>query len=130
MSETRDELVALAAELGVQSEYWDTRGHLREASSDAIVAVLRAMGAPVHQRFELGELRHHVATNRVRPVEPVHVAHVREPFELDVRVPSIGGPERVVVHLTPDGAEPRRVVAVLDELPVVGRVGARCGAPR
>ena len=73
---------------------------------------------------DLGELRRFVEAGRVRPVEPVLVGHEGEPLELDVRVPSVGGPDRVVVHLQPDGAEPLRFELVLDALPEVGRVVA------
>ena len=119
-----DELVQLAAELGVQSEYWDTQGHRRLATPEALVAVLRSLGAPVHVRSELGELRRFAALERARPVEPVLVGHAGEPFELDVRVPSVGGAERVVIHFHPDGADPRRIEIVLDRVPEVGRVTA------
>ena len=41
------ELGHLATELGVQTWFWDTQGHRRDASHDGLLAVLRALGAPV-----------------------------------------------------------------------------------
>lgn len=118
------ELGTLAAELGVQTWFWDTQGHRRSASRDGLVATLRALGAPVEAGGDLDELRRFVDTGRARPVEPVLVAHEGEPLELDVRVPSIGGPDRVVVHLEPEGAPPVRSEIRLDQVPEVGRVHA------
>ena len=118
------ELGHLAAELGVQAWFWDTQGHRRDASRDGLVAVVRSLGAPVGVGDDLGELRRFVEAGRVRPVEPVVVGHEGEALELDVRAPSVGGPDRVVVHLQPAGSEPLRFELVLDALPEVGRVVA------
>ena len=120
------ELGHLATELGVQTWYWDTQGHRRDASRAGLLAVLRSLGAPVDDGdgADLGELRRFVEAGRVRPVEPVLVGHEGEALELDVRVASVGGPDRVVVHLQPVGAEPLRFELVLDALPEVGRVVA------
>ena len=118
------ELGHLAAELGVQTWFWDTQGHRRDASRDGLVAVVRSLGAPVGDGDDLGELRRFVEAGRVRPVEPVVVGHEGEALELDVRAPSVGGPDRVVVHLQPAGSEPLRFELVLDALPEVGRVVA------
>jgi len=116
------ELGRLAAELGVQTWFWDTRGHRHDADPDALVAVLRSLGAPIEAPDELGELRRFVGTQRSRTVEPVVVALHGGPIELDVRVPAVGGPERVVVHLAPEEGSPLRFELVLDRLPEVGLV--------
>jgi 4-alpha-glucanotransferase len=118
------ELGELAGEFGVQTWFWDTQGQRRDASPDGLVAVLRSLGAPVERGGDLGELRRFVESGRVRPVEPVVVGHEGEPIELDVRVPTVGGPDRVVVHLQPEAAEPMRFEISLDRVPEVGRVVA------
>ena len=118
------ELGRLAGDLGVQTWYWDTQGRRRDATPDGLVAVLRALGAPVATGADLGELRRFVESGRVRPVEPVVVGHEGEPVEIDVRAPVVGGSERVVVHLQPDGTAPLRFEIVLDEMPEVERIAA------
>lgn len=118
------ELGALAGELGVQTWFWDTQGNRRAASRDGLVAVLRSLGAPVDAAGGLGELRDFVEAAQVRPVEPVVVGHEGEPIELEVRVPTIGGSNRAVVHLQPESAEPLRFEVVLDQVPEVGRAHA------
>jgi 4-alpha-glucanotransferase len=117
-----DELARLAAELGVMTWFWDTQGHRHDASTDGLLAVLRSMGAPVEHPGDLGELRRFVAAGHAAPVEPVVVGHEGEPVELDVRAPAVGGPDRVVVHVAPEGADPLRVELPLDQLPEVGEL--------
>ena len=123
----QDELALLATELGVQSWYSDTQGRRHDASAETLVAVLRSLGAPVHDRRDLAALHEFVEAERIRPVDPVVVAQVGQPVELDIRTPAVGGAERVVVHVRPDGGDPLRFEAVLDDLPDLGR---RSGAGR
>ncbi len=115
------ELGHLAGQLGAQSWYWDTRGNRREASPEALVAVLRSLGAPVESPDDLGELRRFVAADRARPVEPVVVGHVGEPVELELRVPTVGTPDRVVVHLRTEEGQELRFEAPVGDLPETDR---------
>ena len=115
------ELADLALALGVQTGYWNTKGGRHEASPEALVAVLRAMGAPIDAPDALDELRHFVAADRARTVEPVVVAVVGDALELDVRTDEVGGPEKVVVHLASEGGATHRTLLVLADQPEVDR---------
>lgn len=67
------ELHGLAADLGVSTAYRDMNGRLRVASADALVAVLRAVGAPLDRIDDAAGLRRELAARRT-VVEPVSVA--------------------------------------------------------
>jgi 4-alpha-glucanotransferase len=115
------ELGGLARQLGVQTGYWDTRGERHEASPDALVAVLRSLGAPVESAHHLDELRRFVERERARTVEPVVVGVAGAPLDLDVCTDEVGGAERVVVHLLTETGETHRIVLVLADHPEIGR---------
>lgn len=71
-----DELADLARRSGIQTRYWDTQGRQHDAGPDALVAVLRARGAPISGAGDLGDLaglRHQVSRRRTRAVPPVVV---------------------------------------------------------
>lgn len=115
------ELHRLALHLGVQPAFWTTKGERQEASVDAMVAVLRALGAPIDSPGHLDELQHFVEGGRARVVEPVVVAVVGEPLEFEVRTDRIGGPERVVVHVRTEAGDTHREVLAVTDQPEVDR---------
>ena len=47
MSSTMEALHALAELYGVQTSYYDVTGQHRQASAEALLAVLRALGGPL-----------------------------------------------------------------------------------
>jgi len=68
-------LAELAATWGVQPEYVDALGQRRRASADSVVAVLRALGAPIQTVDEAPDaLRARIAQREAEVVEPVCVA--------------------------------------------------------
>ena len=67
------ELGRLAGALGVQTAYWDTRGHRRVARPDVLVAVLSSLGAPIDHPDRLDDLRMLVDRQAATVLEPVVV---------------------------------------------------------
>ncbi len=76
-----DPLYARASELGMETGYWDVSGVWHDASPEAVLAVLAAMGAPVDVELALqsdagldatvAELAHHVHLRAARALAPV-----------------------------------------------------------
>ncbi len=75
-------LRTLARDNGVQLSYRDIRGELRRASSDALVAVLRALGSPIASAADAPALLAARDTDAQR-LEPVTVAWDGKPPPLD-----------------------------------------------
>jgi 4-alpha-glucanotransferase len=118
------ELGRLAEALGVQTWYRDTQGRRNDATAEALLAVLRSMGAPAEHPERLDELRRHVELSRVRPVEPVVVAREGQPLELQVCTPTVGGAARAVVRVDAPVGGPTHVELDLGEWPEVERRSA------
>jgi 4-alpha-glucanotransferase len=114
------ELGRLATELGVQTGYWDTRGDAHVAEPDALVSVLRAMGAPVDAPDRLDDLRHHVEQVAVRPIEPVVVHWQDQPCVLELRIPEGAWPTYASYHVVLDGGGALEGPLPLDEAEVKG----------
>jgi 4-alpha-glucanotransferase len=86
----QDALRSLAAELGVELEYWDVQGRLHRAGPDALLGILRSMG---HRAEDLADV------DTIRSEHDLAVAHqVVEP----VVVADLGGPVTFVVRLLAD----------------------------
>jgi 4-alpha-glucanotransferase len=76
-----DPLYATASQLGMETGYWDVRGGWHDASGDAVLAVLEAMGAPVDAiqagrslsslDAAVAELTQHAHRRATEPVAPV-----------------------------------------------------------
>jgi len=106
-SETRL-LRHLAHLYGVQTVYSDTSHHRRRASVEALLAVLKSLGAPLvtlndvpsawrQRRQELWQ----------RPLEPVAVAWAGEPPVIKVRLPAAAVDAVLAGHLTLENGEQR-----------------------
>lgn len=81
-------LARLARAYGVQTAYTDASGRRRRASADAVLAVLRAMGAPVTGRADVAAaLREREAWLRRPGVSPVLVAWDGELRSFELRGP-------------------------------------------
>ncbi|GAB4222387.1 MAG: 4-alpha-glucanotransferase [Acidobacteriota bacterium] len=75
MSKPAPDLLALAARWGVEPGYHDIDGRWHDASADALVAVLSALGAPLARPADAaGALRAFDAAQTGQPVDPVGVA--------------------------------------------------------
>ena len=70
-----DPLLRLGAAWGIEPSYRDNAGVVHAAGRDAILAVLRAMGAPVEsERDAIDALRSDAASRSARRCAPVAVA--------------------------------------------------------
>ena len=97
----QEALRSLAAELGVELEYWDVQGNLHVAGTDALLGVLRAMGHDVASLADIDRARgEHDAARAAEVVEPVVVM-------------DLGGRLAFVVR-TPAGRRPGAIEVVVD----------------
>lgn len=116
------ELGRLAAALGVELAYWDTGGHRHVATPDALVAVLRSMGAPVEHPERLDDLRRHVGLEGVRPLEPVVVHWLGRPeVRVDVRLREGQAHRELVWVVEHEGGGTTEGSVRVDDAPEVAR---------
>jgi len=91
---------------GVETAYYDIAGHRQEASAEALLAVLEALGAPVRGVEDVpAALREWRLTLWQRVLEPVTVCWDDGPCSLTVRLPSSIADAALVGHLTLDTGE-------------------------
>jgi hypothetical protein len=84
-SEALDPLHRLAAAWGVETSFVDNGGELRRATAESLVAILRALGAPIETAADAGEALRHRELNRVaRRCQPTVVAW-------GGKIPELGG---------------------------------------
>jgi 4-alpha-glucanotransferase len=118
----RRNLGALAAAYGVQLGYTDIEGRRRTASREALLAVLRSLGAPVEKADDLpGALRERRRARWERVTEPVVVAWEGEPVEIGLRLPSSVSTRRLQCRIKLETGEERRQVFRSRDLQVVAR---------
>jgi 4-alpha-glucanotransferase len=116
LSTETDELKTLAALYGVQTSYQDAWGNPVEAWPEALLAILRALEAPVDSPADVPEaLRARREEIDERVVEPVVVAWDGHAREIDLRLGATGG--SLACHLDLDAGERRGWVLDLDSLP-------------
>ena len=78
----------LARLYGIQTAYYDVLRRRRIASVDALLAVLKVLGAPVESpRDAVDAIRHHQQSLWSNPLAPVNVAWDDHPITIDVRLP-------------------------------------------
>src|SRR5258708_842761 len=88
MAKMMDALNQLAQLYGVQTSYYDVIGTLTEASPDALVQVLRALGAALEKAEDApSALRQRRQEEWGRWLEPVTIAWDGAPTELVFRLP-------------------------------------------
>jgi 4-alpha-glucanotransferase len=114
-----DALAELAHLYRVQTEYWDAMGNHRHPSDDAILAILRTLGARLEKRHDLPDA---LAERRrelwSRLSQPVAAAIAGEPVELSLRVPAWAvGLARATLET--EGGETRVLDFELGMLPTV-----------
>jgi 4-alpha-glucanotransferase len=89
MITTNNLLQKLARLYNVQTAYFDISGRLTESPKEAILAVLRMLGAPVERMDDLAEaLRQRRQFLWRRGIDPVVIAWDGGPARMKVRVPS------------------------------------------
>jgi 4-alpha-glucanotransferase len=100
---SRQELVALARMYGIQTSFRDTEGRYVQASSDAILDILKAMRAPVERPYDIGgAIRAREEEEAHRLVEPVHVIWDGQEAVMPVRV--LPGSDRFTYELETEAA--------------------------
>jgi 4-alpha-glucanotransferase len=128
-------LVQLARAWGVDVSYRAYDGSRRRVSPDALVAVLRALGAPVERPEDAPDaLRARIAEQHAILVEPVTVAWDGEPPVIDVRTGADAAPADVELELELDDGSPVRVETADCEITVAdpphdAMVVRRCTLP-
>ena len=110
----------LAESYGVQTAYEDDQHRRCEASPEALLAVLRVLGAPV-QRVEdaVDALRHRRQQLWQRPLEPIAVAWDGRAQPLKLRLPLYHIESAVVCRLEYEEGETKAWSARLYDLPEV-----------
>jgi 4-alpha-glucanotransferase len=89
MASAWDQLRQLAEFRGVQTSYYDVTGQEQHASAEALLPVLRSLGAPLEKLDDAGEAYRHSRQELWRRwVEPVAVAWDGGATELLVRLPA------------------------------------------
>jgi 4-alpha-glucanotransferase len=85
----QDALRSLAADLGVELEYWDVQGRLHQAGTESLLGVLRSMGHRADDLADIDALRaEHDRDVAHQVVEPVVVADVGGPLSFVIRLPA------------------------------------------
>jgi 4-alpha-glucanotransferase len=134
VTEQRRALRELARRYGVQSSFRNVFGKRVHASDDSILAVLRAMGAPIAAVADApGALRAREQERSRRPLEPVVVAWDGRLSSVDVRVPADRSDRPLRVAVSLDGEEPatwERAEVVGGSDPAEGTVGVRAAIGR
>lgn len=120
MSRLQEDLHALAGLYGVQTSYWDAMGRFIEASPESLLAVLRALEAPVETMADIPEaLRERRQELAERVLEPVVVAWDGHSRGIDLRLGS-GARGSLACHLDLEGGERRGWVLDVESLPQSG----------
>ncbi len=124
-------LARLARLYGVQPYYIDAGRQRRSASPDAMLALLRALGAPVERPADVaGALARKQEEGWTTPAEPVHLAWDGRPLPLELRLPAARADARVRCTLTLEDGDARVWSARLAELDVEAEHEARWVAKR
>jgi 4-alpha-glucanotransferase len=89
MDPALDALHALAEAHGVYLSYYDVSGHLQQASPEALVQILRTLGAPLAAPAQANDaLREHRLANAKRLIEPVYLAWDTKVPDLTLSLPA------------------------------------------
>jgi 4-alpha-glucanotransferase len=114
-----DELLQLAGVYGIQTSYYSVAGQLQNASEEALLRVLQALGAPIQNKGEApGALRQRAQYLASRTLEPVTVVWQGGPAELRLLVRE-GGPARLRCEVCLESGEQRVWESSVEDLPVI-----------
>ncbi|MFL6258549.1 MAG: 4-alpha-glucanotransferase [Thermoanaerobaculia bacterium] len=116
MANEREDLATLAHLHGIQTSYDDAMGRYVEAGPDSLLAVLRALQAPVEEMADVPEaLRERREELDRRVIEPVTVAWDGHAPSIELHPAHDSG--SVAYHLDLEGGERRAWMADLQSLP-------------
>lgn len=105
---------------GVQTAYYDVDKRRQTASPEALLLVLRAMGAPVETFGDVQDALRECLISKARlPLEPVAVAWDGKPPEVELRLPAGVSPKAATCALQLEDGDTRLV-----------KVGASTKSPR
>jgi len=108
----------LAHLYGIQTAYYDVTRRRKPASPDALLLVLKALGAPLESFDDVpAALRERRQVLSKRRVEPVVVAWDGEPLKVELRVPAHRATGPVACSLLLEGGERRNWTCDLGRLP-------------
>ncbi|MGB6409570.1 MAG: 4-alpha-glucanotransferase [Candidatus Deferrimicrobiaceae bacterium] len=108
----------LASAYGVQTAYYDITHKRVTASPRTILAVLRALGAPLEKADDAGDaLREHEQTRWRRPCDPVVVVWDGGTGELPVQLPHTVSDARIDFRLRLEDGSVRELPCDLSRLP-------------
>ncbi len=111
-------LRSLARMYGVQTAFYDAEGRRREASAEAMLRVLGALGAPVETSADVpGALRERRQELWARSVEPVAVAWDGESAGVELRLPAKPADGTVRCRLALERGEGQSWSREVEELP-------------
>lgn len=115
------QLRALARRYGVQTTYYDIAGQRCQARPEALLAVLRSLGAPIERPEDVAAaLRQHRLAHWERGVDPVAVAWGGGPVRFKLRLPARRAEGLLRCRLTLETGEVRSWNADLRLLPTIG----------
>jgi 4-alpha-glucanotransferase len=118
MATPSDPLLQLAKLYGVQTSYYDITGNLREASAEGLLAVLRAMGAPLDHVDQASQaLRQRRQAVAQRLLEPVTLAWDGRCEGVALQVPANRPAGSVRYRLQLESGETQEGTARLADLP-------------
>ena len=124
-------LAQLARLYGVQPFYYDVAHQRRAASPEAMLALLRALGAPVERPADVrAAVRERRDRSWTTPAEPVHLAWDGRPLPLELRLPVARADARATCTLTLEDGDARVWSARLADLPVEAEHDGRWRARR
>ena len=122
MANEREDLATLAQLYEIQTSYQDAMGKHVEAAPESLLAVLRALRAPVEGMADVPEaLRERREELDRRVVEPVTVVWDGAAPEIELRPFNGGG--SIAYHLDLEGGERRAQMVDLQSLPETWREG-------
>lgn len=101
------ELSQLARLYGVQAAYYDVNHHRRPARAEALLSILKSVGAPVGSFADVPTaLRERRQSLWQNPLAPVIVAWEGKPCTVRLRLPAAEWQRRpIAFHLTPEGGD-------------------------
>ncbi len=112
-------LAQLARLYGVQPYYYDVARQRRAAGPEALLALLRALGAPVERPADVrGALERRREESWTTPADPVHLAWHGRPLPLKLRLPVARADVRARCTLTLEDGDARVWSARLADLEV------------
>jgi len=116
-------LYQLAHLYGVQTAYYDVSHHRHQVSTEALLAILQSLGAPIATPQDVPTaLRQRQQELWQRPLEPVAVAWDGEPCSVRVRLCSSAADALLKCHLKLETGEQQRWERSGADLPVAETV--------